>query len=290
MGLAVRVGPSGTKTWDLAYRIRGSGKVRRVSLGRVIDLGLEGARERANALTSAARSGRDLIAEEEESRATSASRPTIENLIEVYVRRRVAGRLRTAKEIESRLKRGLLSVLSRPADEIRRRDIRELLDAAADRGIEREAEKRRQTIGAMFRWAVSQDIVDSDPTAGLKGYDPGTPGNRVLSADEIRELWNWLGSGALPPEPAEILMLQLLTGARCGEISGLCADEVDEQWIWTLPAERSKNKQLRVTPLVGLAREMIANRLSVIPTGPLFRSEKKNASQDRQRWALSFGS
>ena len=41
-GLAVRVVPSGVKTWDLAYRIRGSGKVRRVSLGRVADVSLDG--------------------------------------------------------------------------------------------------------------------------------------------------------------------------------------------------------------------------------------------------------
>ena len=65
-GLAVRVAPSGIKTWDLAYRIRNSGKTRRLSLGRVADVALEKARERANALTSAARTGRDLITEEEE--------------------------------------------------------------------------------------------------------------------------------------------------------------------------------------------------------------------------------
>jgi Arm DNA-binding domain len=46
VGLSVRVAPSGIKTWDLAYRIRGSGKVRRVSLGRVADVSLEKARER----------------------------------------------------------------------------------------------------------------------------------------------------------------------------------------------------------------------------------------------------
>jgi hypothetical protein len=124
--------------------------VRRVSLGRVADVSLDKARERANELTSAARAGRDLIAEEKESRAAAASRLTIETLIELYVRRRVAGRLRTAKEIESRLKRALSPILHRYADEIRRRDIRELLDAVADRGVEREAEKRRQTVGAMF--------------------------------------------------------------------------------------------------------------------------------------------
>jgi hypothetical protein len=76
IGLSVRVAPSGIKTWDMAYRIRGSGKVRRVSLGRVTDVSLERARQRANELTSAARAGRDLIAEEEESRAAAASRLT----------------------------------------------------------------------------------------------------------------------------------------------------------------------------------------------------------------------
>ena len=59
-GLAVRVAPSGLKTWDLAYRIRAAGKVRRVSLGRVSDVSLEDARDRANAVTRAARAGSAL--------------------------------------------------------------------------------------------------------------------------------------------------------------------------------------------------------------------------------------
>ena len=274
MGLAVRVAPSGIKTWDLAYRLHGTGKVRRVSLGRVTDVGLERARERANELTGAARSGRDLIAEEEESRVAAASRLTIEQLIELYMRRRVTGRLRTGKEIESRLNRTLSSILHRHADEIRRRDIRELLDTVADRGLEREAEKRRQTIGAMFRWALSQDVVETDATAGLKAYDPGKPRDRVLNAEEIERLWKWLESGVLPPDPADIMKLELLTGARCGEISGLCAEEVDcNEWTWTLPAARSKNKRPRVTPLVGLARQIIETRISVNQIGPLFTAE-----------------
>jgi integrase len=274
IGLAVRVAPSGTKTWDLAYRVHGSGKVRRVSLGRTTDVSLEKARERANELTSAARTGRDLIAEEEESRAVAASRLTVEGLIELYVRRRVAGRLRTAKEIERRLMRALFPILYRYAADIRRRDIRELLDAVADGGIEREAEKRRQTVGAMFRWAISQDIVETDPTSGLKAYDPVTPRDRVLTAAEIEALWKWLDSGDLPPDPADILKLELLTGARCGEISGLCVEEIDrDEWTWTLPTARSKNKRPRVTPLVGLARQIVADRLLQTQKGPLFKAE-----------------
>ena len=171
-GLAVRVAPSGVKTWDLACRIRGTAKMR-LSLGRTTDVSLEQARERANELTSAARSGRDLIGEEGEARDAAASRILVEKLIDLYLRRRVVGRLRTAKSIESRLKRTLSQILQRYAADICRRDMRAILDSIVDRGQGREAEKRRQVCTAMFRWALSQDIVETDPTAGLTPYDRG---------------------------------------------------------------------------------------------------------------------
>jgi integrase len=141
----------------------------------------------------------------------------------------------------------------------------------ADQGLAREAEKRRQTVGAMFRWALSQDIIETDPTAGLQAYDPGTPRDRVLMAGEIKALWTWLGSGVLPLHAADILRLELLTGARCSEIGGLRAEEIDiAKWTWTLPAERSKNKKPRVTPLIGTARKIVEARLSTVTFGPLF--------------------
>jgi integrase len=126
----------------------------------------------------------------------------------------------------------------------------------------------------MFRWAASQDIVNVDPTAGLKAYDPGTPRDRVLTANEIGALWSWLGAGNLPVNAVDIIKLQLLTGARCGEISGLRTEEIDtSQWNWTLPATRSKNKRPRVTPLVGLARRIVGARLLTSATGPQFTTE-----------------
>jgi integrase len=127
----------------------------------------------------------------------------------------------------------------------------------------------------MFRWALSQDIVGADPTAGLTPYDRGVPRERVLSFEEIESVWKWLDSDALSPEAADILKLELLTGARCGEISGLRAEEIDcRKWVWTLPAGRSKNGRQRVTPIVGLAREILEQRLSGVEKGPLFLLEK----------------
>jgi integrase len=274
-GLAVRVAPSGMKTWDLAYRIRGTKKMRRLSLGRIADVGLEQARERANELTSAARGGRDLIAEEGEARDAAASRITVGSLIDLYLRRRVYGRLRTAKGIESRLRRTLVPILQRYAADVCRRDIREILDAMVDQGKGREAEKRRQVCTAMFRWALSQDIVETDPTAGLKAYDPGTPRDRVLTVEEIETLWKWLDSDSVHPDVADILKIELLTGARCGEICGLHVQEIDRlKWIWTLPPERSKNGRQRVTPILGVARDILEPRLTTsVDKGPLFMIE-----------------
>jgi integrase len=196
-------------------------------------------------------------------------------LIDLYLRRRVNGRLRTAKTIESRLRRTLTPILPRHAADICRRDIRELLNAMVDGGKGREAEKRRQVSTAMFRWALSQDIVETDPTAGLEAYDRGTPRDRVLAVEEIEALWKWLDSDALSLDAADILKLELLTGARCGEISGLRAEEIDRnKWIWTLPPTRSKNGRQRVTPIVGLASEMLEQRLSGVEKGPVFMLDK----------------
>lgn len=263
-GLAVRVATNGRRTWDLAYRIKGANVVRR-SLGSTEDVSLEVARARAVEITRAARAGRDLLAEEAEEARQKAARVTVAALIDEYVRRRVAGRLRTAAEIESRLKRALASVLAEKAGDIRRRTLRALFDEVADEGHEREAEKRRQVVGAMFRWAVSADYVENDPTAGLRAYDGGTARDRVLSDDEIRNLWGYLADCDIPPNHVDALRLQLLLGARAGEIGGMRAEEIDstgETWVWNLPASRSKNKSARATPIVGMAREIIARRMN----------------------------
>jgi hypothetical protein len=100
---------------------------------------LDAARARAGELTRAARAGNDLLELELAARAEQSSRITVGKLIDLYVRRRVAGRLKSARVIEGRLRRALAPLLERYADEIRRRDMRELLDEVADRNLKVEA-------------------------------------------------------------------------------------------------------------------------------------------------------
>lgn len=274
-GLAARVATSGAVTWDCSFRIAGTGKVRRTSLGRwPADATLEEARERAGALLKAARAGRNLLAEEKESRRRSLERITVAQLIDEYVRRRVKGRLRSAAPIESRLKRALAGLLDRPADDVRRRDIRAELDAAAETGLRREVEQRRQNVSVMWKWAVAADLVDSNPTADLPKYPDSPLRERVLSDEEIAAIWPWLDTCGMPTNHAKIIRLCLLMGPRCGEVAGMSAEEVDtENKLWILPPARSKSGQQRVTPLVGAVWEIVADRLKAVGTGLLFPTQ-----------------
>ena len=127
----------------------------------------------------------------------------------------------------------------------------------------------------MFKWALQQDIIDIDPSTGLSPYSRSVARERVLDHDEIRALWSWLGTGDMPSHIADILKLQLCLGARVGEVCGLTAEELERdgagRLLWLLPAARSKNGSSRITPIMGLALEIIEPRLRT-NDGPLFTS------------------
>jgi integrase len=276
--LALRVAPSGLKTWDVAYRIRGTGAFRRLSLGPFPAIGLEAARERTDALTKAAKGGRDLLAEERAAQVSAEGRTTMGQLLESYLAKRVRGRLRTATEIELRFKRILTPLADQYVEDIRRRNLRVILDKTADRGFMREAEKQRQLLRVLFRWALSQDIIESDPTIGLSSYGSSPRRDRILSAQEIQAFWGWTERSEMPEAYVDALKLQLAIGARIGEIAGMQVEEVNaESWLWTLPPERSKNGLKRVTPIVGLAREILQRRLQMCSQGTLFVAENGKA-------------
>jgi len=276
VGLAVRVATSGVMTWDFSYRMK-RGRVRRVSLGKVSLVSLEEARGRANEIRKAAREGRDLVEEATAQQLEEQRRVTVAELIEIYAKRRLRGRVRTAHGIETRLKRSMGKFLKYAAADIKRRDIRDLLDAVADRGVLREAEQQRQVISTMMRWAQAQDYIVVNPVAGLTSYSPGSVRDRTLSSEEIALLWAWLIPANLPQHHCDILKLQLLLGARCGEICGMTVEEFDlESFIWTLPAERSKNKKPKTLPIQGIAREIVVARIDGTRDGRLFATEFGN--------------
>jgi integrase len=97
--------------------------------------------------------------------------------------------------------------------------------------------------------------LDTDIMSGMKSA-PAKVRERFLSRDEIAALWPaW---PVLGEELAPALRLALATGQRIGEVLGMTTVELDrEQAVWTIPAERSKNKFAHAVPLSPLALELI---------------------------------
>jgi integrase len=78
-------------------------------------------------------------------------------------------------------------------------------------------------------------------------------------------LWDWLPTAGFAPSIVDIARLEICTGARSGEIAGMRVKEfglLGETCLWALPSERAKNTKERVTPIVGMAQEIIAPRLA----------------------------
>ena len=103
------------------------------------------------------------------------------------------------------------------------------------------ANRVRATLSTVFSWAMREGLATSNPIANTNKREERAR-DRVLSADELRRIWN-----AAEGTYGTIIKLLLLTGQRRSEISGLRWSEVGADTI-NLPSDRTKNKRPHVVP------------------------------------------
>src|SRR5262245_3744567 len=146
------------------------------------------------------------------------------------------------------------------------------------------ANQSKHILHAMFKWAKQpgRRFVTVNPFSDLPAPGGKTVSrDRFLTADEIRLLWNALDE----PEQLDIsrdiataLRLILVTAARPGMVQGMIGSALrdlrgpsEHGPHWSLPAERMKAGAAFVTPLSGLALELIGPHLKAEPNeGPIF--------------------
>jgi integrase len=239
-GLALRVTKQGTKAWTFNYT-RNSRRSR-MTLGRYPSIPLARARTLASEASAAIAEGRD---------PSFGSAMTVAALAERYIQH--VNRLRSAKEIERRLRTDVLPIIGNVSlTDLHRRDATRVIDAKAEAPI--GARRAFDDLRAMLRWAVSRGDLDHSPIEGMKSPAGSEARERVLSDDEIRALWL-----ALPNRPmGQVIKLCLVTGQRVGEVVGMKRSELDfKRKLWELPGSRTKNGHAHSVPLSPLALELI---------------------------------
>jgi integrase len=268
-GFAVRVSASGRKSFTLYYRHLG--RQRRLGLGRYPDVLLAEARKIATQHRGRIFDGADPAGEKQTEQAQDHN--TVQALYDLY-RGQHEHTLRSWSEVRRIMEREVLPMWRhRRVVDLRRRDIRELVEHKA-RTAPIQANRVLQRVSAMLTFAVDQDWIESNPAWRIKKPGRERSRDRVLTRDELRELWPALheteatdADGAPKPRLSqtlnEMLVVMLLTAQRRGEVCTMRWQDVDlvTGW-WLIPAESSKNADPHRVPLTPMVLEILERRAS----------------------------
>lgn len=289
IGLRLRVGTSGAKTFIVRKRI--GAKTVNMTIGRYHErrLTLADARKRARALLSDIEGGSDprhLLRKE------SASKATVRALWPDYKRER-AGK-RSICEIERIFDRYILPEIGdRLADSIERDDVTRLVDGVTNGGSRPTPVMGRAValqLSSFFSWAMGRPgmgRLSVNPCRNASKPAAPKPRDRVLDEDELRALWS-----ALHKEPDPFgagFRLLLLTLQRREEVFDADRSEFDrEAQLWTIPADRAKNGRTHLVPLSPAAIAELDRIGAFDPPGKLFparRNAENGASGISKAWA-----
>ena len=278
-GLILTVLPSGRKQFTLRYRH--SGKQRRLVLGDFPALTLSRARDKAAREKISVKDGRDPVVERRTARAPRED--TIQALADEYLTRHARPHKKTAAADERALEHDVLPAWrDRPVGSITRRDVRKLLDRIVDRDAGVQANRTLALVRRMLNFAVDHDWIDSNPAARFARPTKESSRDRVLTDDEIRQLWRLLtrptarhekpapgrrsarvadGDDPVCPVSATVAALwqfQLATACRGGEAQHLQWGDLDlKAKLWLLPASKAKTSTARVIALNTVALAVV---------------------------------
>jgi len=130
-------------------------------------------------------------------------------------------------------------------EDVRKGHISLVIDKLKQRRVDHLARNILKLMRQMFRFAVTRDIIEFDPTANLsvvKMTCTPTERDRTLSDLEIRALARQLPEANLLKSTECAIWIALSTMCRIGELSKAKFSDLNfELNTWTIPKENSKN-------------------------------------------------
>jgi integrase len=267
----VRVGKTGKRTFIVARRASGNKVPRWPTVGIYPDMSLKEARERAREIRSNLMRGitpkqQQLEQQRREEERRAAEEARRQNLFatvaEDFIKKHLC-HLRAGKRVEDLIRSTLIPRLgSRPAPEIRRSEICQLLEIIGEARGPAAARSTKVAISTIFDWTLNRGTVEQlefNPATGIdmdKLVGPLRSRDRILTDTEIKIFWQATGQLDYPWQP--LLRLLLATGQRLREIAHCQWQEVDvDKAELVLPAIRVKNKTTHIVPLAPMALKIL---------------------------------
>ena len=268
-GLAMRVTEQGHKAWCFHFTTPNNDKRARITFASYPSTSLAVARTRtleARALVEAGEYPRAAF------EAQAAGAMTLTALIESFLEKHARPNLRTAAEIERRLRKNVIPRIGNVRlAELHRRDINRAVDPIVRRGRLAEACRVFEDLRSIMRWALARGDLDRNPIEGMKKPAALQARTRVLNDEEIKVIWNNLPKTLAKSKSCQrIIQLCLVTAQRVGEVSGMRRAELDltRRREWHLPGTRTKNGHAHCVALSDLAIRIINEALADAGNSP----------------------
>jgi len=275
-GLYLEIAPGGGKWWRFKFRFDGKEKL--LSMGTFPDISLKEARQRRDEARKLIAEGSDPSAQRKAVRHARkvATLNTVEATARAWLEHRGSAWVERTRTIAlASLENDVFPVIGdRPINDIQPADIRKLVQGIEARGAGETAGRVFQRLKAIFRYAITHDLIGTDPTYPLKPaeiFKPRKVQHRAaLSERDMPIFLQRLAAYEGDPTTSAALTLLMLTALRPGELRGARWDEIDiDRALWRVPAARMKMKTEHTVPLSKQAIDVIESMRPISGRGAL---------------------
>lgn len=254
-GFGVRVTSAGAKTFVLNYRVRGTGKERRYSIGSTAHWKVVAARKEAEQLRKIIDLGGDPLGDIEQTRRQADQErlrsKTVDQLCDRFEAELLPSlRPATQKFYKLAMKNHIRPALGRKrVDEVTKEHIEEIHERLTERGQRHQANQCVVLAGGLFKRAIQWGWRSGENPARDVDKHTLEGRERYLSPAELKRLSDAV-EGLQDRQAAAIIKILIYTGARVGETLRMRWQDIDfQRGVWIKPSAATKQKRIHRLPL-----------------------------------------
>jgi integrase len=224
-GLALRVQPTGKKSWYAVYSRHG--RARWLYLGDANAIGLSDARRLAAKVMLAVAEGKDVAADKRAERSAGTFTDLATKYVELYAKKNN----KSWAQAEALVRRHAIPRWGKlQASNVTRSDVKTMMVRIDSPSV---ANQTLAAVSAIFSWGLKEEIVAANPCK-LVERNESKSRERVLAASELPLFWREFDN--LDPVRGAALKAILLLGQRPGECQNMRREHIKEGW-WEMPGE-----------------------------------------------------